>query len=148
MLGLSIKCSISNIFILLAVGLTFFTDSAPVYSDTSGVVPKKQFVLPPKNKTASARDQMRGRVLYHYYCATCHGATGNTDGFNSYSLTPPPPKLNDREFMRPLSDTIIKRAIKEGGGGLGLSPHMPSWDGVLTDQNIADLTNFIHTLVK
>ncbi|GEM_PF-4087568 len=132
---------------LLESGLMFSTGMDPAYSDTSGVVSRKKFVLPPNNETGLARNLKNGKALYHYYCATCHGETGNSDGFNSYSLTPPPPKLSDGRFMIPLSDTTIKRVIKEGGASLSLSPHMPSWDGVLTDQNIADITCFVRTLV-
>ena len=132
---------------LLVSGLMFSAAMGPAYPDTSGLVSDKKFVLPPNNEPGLARNLMHGKALYHYYCATCHGETGNSDGFNSYSLTPPPPKLNDGKFMASLSDATVKQAIKEGGASLGLSPHMPSWDGVLNDQEITDLTYFVRTLV-
>ncbi len=36
----------------------------------------------------------------------------------------------------------------EGGSALERSPQMPPWGGVLTDQEISDLTVFIRTLAK
>jgi mono/diheme cytochrome c family protein len=132
----------------LTFALTFGILTDPALSDTHGAAPDKQFHLPPRNKSGLTPGQKRGQPLYHYYCATCHGDTGNADGFNAYSLTPPPPKLSSAKFMAPLSDATIERAIKDGGLGLGLSPHMPPWGGVLTDRDISDLTQFLHTLVK
>jgi len=134
--------------LLSMLSLTFWTGAGPSFSDTSNVAPNKQFVLPPEYGTEIMHNRMRGKALYQYYCATCHGETGNTDGFNTYSLKQPPPKFSDAKFMENLSDETIARTIKEGGRSLGLSPQMPRWKGVLSDQNITDLTHFIHTLAK
>lgn len=132
--------------LLLIFGITLWTDPKPAFSDTSNTVPKKQFVLPPKNESGLTRSQMHGKAMYLYYCATCHGDTGNGDGFNSFSITPPPAKLSDAKIMNVLSDATIEKTIKEGGTGVGLSKHMPPWGGVFTDKNIQDLTHFIRTL--
>jgi mono/diheme cytochrome c family protein len=132
----------------LTFALTFSILTHPALSDTHAAPPGKPFQLPPRAKSGLTPDQKRGQPLYHYYCATCHGDTGNADGFNAYSLTPPPPKLSSAKFMGPLSDATIKRAIKDGGRSLGLSPHMPPWGGVLTDRDISDVTQFLHTLVQ
>jgi cytochrome c553 len=133
---------------LLMFGLMSWAGADPASSGTSNVVHGKQFFLPPAYGTDLMRSQKRGKALYLYYCGTCHGDTGNSDGFNSYSLKKPPPKFSDVKFMQSLSDDIMRRAIKEGGRGVGLSPQMPHWKGVLSDQNVTDLIHFIHELTK
>jgi cytochrome c553 len=133
---------------LLMSGLMSWAGAEPASSGPPNVVHSKQFSLPPSYGTELMRSQRRGKALYLYYCATCHGDTGNSDGFNSYSLKQPPPKFSDAKFMQSLSDDSMRRIIKEGGRGVGSSPQMPHWKGVLSDQNITDLIHFIHTLAK
>jgi mono/diheme cytochrome c family protein len=106
------------------------------------------FVLPQKHLTSLTREEQRGKVLYEYYCALCHGKTGEGDGFNSFTMSTPPARHADAILMGTLSDTQIQLVIREGGSALGRSPQMPPWGGVLTDQEISDLTVFIRTLAK
>jgi mono/diheme cytochrome c family protein len=106
------------------------------------------FVLPQKHESRLTLAEQRGQALYEYYCALCHGKTGHADGFNSYSLATTPAKHADASLMATVSDTQIQRIIKEGGAVMGLSPQMPPWGGVFTDEQIADLTTYIRTLAK
>ena len=106
----------------------------------------KVFVLPRKHDSGLSREARLGKVHYEYYCALCHGKTGDSDGFNAYSLRTPPTRHKDPILMGTLSDTQIQRIIKEGGGALGRSPQMPPWGGVLSDREIADVTAYIRTL--
>lgn len=106
----------------------------------------KIFSLPPAPDPELSREARRGKALYEYYCALCHGATGNADGFNAFNLRTPPTRHTDPILMGTLSDTQIRRIIREGGGALGRSPQMPPWGGVLGDREIADITAFIRTL--
>ena len=133
--------------VLFILGCTHW-GGGPVLSHAADVVPQRKIAVPPKKETELAHSQIRGKAIYLYYCATCHGDTGNSDGFNAYSLPEPPPKLSDTKFMALLSDETIKQAIKEGGGGIGLSPYMPIWGGVLTDRDISDVTSYLRTLGK
>lgn len=107
----------------------------------------KAFALPRKHDSGLSREARLGKVHYEYYCALCHGKTGDSDGFNAYNLRTPPTRHTDPILMGTLSDTQIQRIIKEGGGALGRSPQMPPWGGVLSDREIADVTAFIRTLV-
>lgn len=104
------------------------------------------FALPRSHDSGLSRDARQGKVLYEYYCALCHGTTGNADGFNAYNLRTPPTRHTDPILMGTLSDTQIQRIIREGGGALGRSPQMPPWGGVLSDREIAEVTAFIRTL--
>jgi mono/diheme cytochrome c family protein len=106
------------------------------------------FQLPQNPKSALTPAEQKGRALYAYYCAICHGKTGKGDGFNSYNLTTPPRNFTDSAKMTSLSDKQIIKAIREGGAALGLSPQMPAWGGVLSQKQAADLTVFIRTLAQ
>ena len=107
---------------------------------------RKEFALPQKHDSVLSREAKRGRALYEYYCALCHGKQGDADGFNATNLKTPPARHTDPILMGTLSDAQVQRVIKEGGQALGRSPQMPPWGGVLKSQDLADLTAFIRTL--
>ena len=104
-------------------------------------------MLPQKQSQLTFAEK-KGQTLYDYYCVLCHGATGNGDGFNSYTLTTPPAKLADPNLMAKLSDAQIMTVVKRGGAALGLSTQMPSWGGLFKDQDITALIAYIRTLSK
>lgn len=106
----------------------------------------KEFLLPRKNETGLSREAKRGRILYEYYCAVCHGKQGNSDGFNAYNLKTPPTRHTDPILMGTMSDTQIRRMIKEGGKAMGRSPQMPPWGLVLNDREITEVAAYIRTL--
>ncbi|GAB4364857.1 MAG: hypothetical protein Kow00128_06920 [Deltaproteobacteria bacterium] len=106
----------------------------------------KTFALPAAPDPGLSREARRGKVLYAYYCALCHGMTGDADGFNAFNLRTPPTRHTDPILMGTLSDTQIHRIVREGGGALERSPEMPPWGGVLSDREIDDVTAFIRTL--
>ena len=117
-------------------------------SNGQGAQTASKFQLPQKPASALTPAEQKGRSLYEYYCALCHGKTGKGDGFNSYILSKPPRNFTDRARMTALSDSRIKKTILEGGAAVGLSPDMPAWGGVLTEKKASDLTAFIRTLAK
>ena len=65
----------------------------------NAAVPRKEFALPRKHDTLLSRDEKRGRALYEYYCALCHGKQGNADGFNATNLKTPPARHTDPILM-------------------------------------------------
>jgi len=133
--------------LLSMIQLVFWAGMDSAFSAPSSTAPKaKQFLLPPKQGAGATASQLHGKAVYHYYCAVCHGATGNSDGFNSYSLPQPPPKLSDPKFMQTLTDQTLKHVITDGGTAIGLSAHMPPWGGVLNDRDIEDTIQYIRTL--
>ncbi len=105
------------------------------------------FLLPQKHSTNLTREQLRGKELYQYYCALCHGRTGKGDGFNSFNMSVPPADHTDATVMSTLSDAQIHQVIKEGGSSLGRSPMMPPWGRVISDSEINTLVAYIRTLV-
>jgi mono/diheme cytochrome c family protein len=108
---------------------------------------KPKLLLPQKQNQLTFAEK-KGRALFDYYCVLCHGAGGNGDGFNSYTLTTPPAKLADPNLMGKLTDAQIMAVVKKGGAALGLSNQMPSWGGLFKDQDITSLIAYVRTLSK
>ncbi len=108
---------------------------------------KPKFLLPQKHSQLTFVEK-KGLALYNYYCVLCHGAGGNGDGFNSYTLTTPPAKLSSLTLMNKLSDAQIMAVVKKGGAASGLSPQMPSWGGLFKDKDLNALVAYVRTLSR
>jgi mono/diheme cytochrome c family protein len=135
-----------RIFLLVLLSASVgWGETKPSGADNAAVR-RKEFALPQKHDSGLSREAKRGRALYEYYCALCHGKQGDADGFNATNLKTPPARHTDPILMGTLSDAQVQRIIKEGGGALGRSPQMPPWGGVLNDLEIARVTAFIRTL--
>jgi cytochrome c6 len=82
--------------------------------------------------TVYAGDINKGARLYAQHCVTCHGV----DGVN---VMPDAPNFAHSErLLRP--DNFILDAIKQGNNA------MPSYAGVLKDQDILDVISYLRTL--
>lgn len=84
-------------------------------------------------------DAVKGAAFYMNNCATCHGTTGDGRGPRAYFINPKP-----RNFLHPASRAEFNRvaifnATKEGK----LGTEMPAWGKVLSDQEIADVSEFV-----
>lgn len=84
-------------------------------------------------------DAVKGAAFYMSNCATCHGTTGDGRGPRAYFINPKP-----RNFLHPASRAEFNRpavfnATKEGK----LGTEMPAWGKVLSDQEIADVSEFV-----
>ncbi len=134
-----------SIFIILAMVLMDL-DNLAASTPEKKASGSQTFVLPQKHTTSLTREEQRGQLSYVYYCALCHGNTGNADGFNSYNLSIPAAKHSDATVMATLSDSQIQQIIRDGGPSLGRSPLMPPWGGILKDKELSDITAFIRTL--
>ena len=80
-----------------------------------------------------------GREFYMKNCFTCHGVEGDGQGPRAYFNRPPP-----RDFTSSASRQILNRprifdSITKGRVGTV----MPAWGKVLTEQEIANLTEFV-----
>lgn len=91
-------------------------------------------------------DSGRGKSLYRQNCAPCHGATGKGDGLGAQSLPVRPADHTNSAVMSSRSDAYLRDVITKGGGAMGLSSFMPSWKGILKDDQIQDLVDYIRTL--
>jgi mono/diheme cytochrome c family protein len=84
-------------------------------------------------------DNERGSRFYAANCATCHGANGNGYGPRSRLLSPKPRSFSDAAARARLSRPKLFAAIAAGAPGTD----MPSWDKVLTEQEIADVAEHV-----
>jgi len=91
-----------------------------------------------------------GQAIYGRYCAVCHGAEGEGDGFNAYNLQAnfgvPPTAFTDSTVWKDLDPETARAAISLGGKAAGRSPYMPPWGETLTPQQIEDVLAFIKSL--
>lgn len=90
-----------------------------------------------------------GRQIYTSNCAVCHGAAGAPDaaspvveGLGVLPANFSDPLFNSRE---PADDW--KMVIKHGGHAMGLAEQMPAQGEALTDEQIADVTAYIKSMV-
>ncbi|MFQ5734494.1 MAG: c-type cytochrome [Planctomycetaceae bacterium] len=90
--------------------------------------------------------QLRSRAVYGHYCARCHGANGEGDGFNSSMLKVPPRNLTDPKFRERVTEKHLTRTIRDGGPAVGKSVLMPAWGRTLSEKQIADVVAFLRTL--
>ena len=102
--------------------------SAPAQADMSQALPKKL--------KGTAR---LGEQFFMANCATCHGKQGDGQGPRAFFINPKP-----RNFMDDYSRTTLNRptiffSVTNGRPGT----EMPAWDKVLTEQEIANITEFV-----
>lgn len=84
-------------------------------------------------------DMAKGRHFFNNNCFTCHGLNGDGKGPRSKFLEPKP-----RDFLTPDSRSRLNRpalfvAVRDGVVG----SVMPSWGKVLSDQEIADVAEYV-----
>lgn len=91
-------------------------------------------------------EQSNGNKLFQHYCAVCHGASGEGDGFNAFNLNPKPKSLAEREAMKDFSDQQLFDAISQGGRERGKSNLMPPWGHTLNERQIRYLVAYLRTL--
>jgi mono/diheme cytochrome c family protein len=86
----------------------------------------------------------RGKALYEARCAVCHGVDGHADTPVGRLLIPHPRNFADPIEMARLTVDRLYQAIKEGRPGTA----MAAWGQVLTETEIGDVIDHIHTLAS
>jgi mono/diheme cytochrome c family protein len=72
-------------------------------------------------------------------CATCHGKLGNGEGPRAYFLNPRPRNFHDDYSHTNLNRPAIFSVVTTGKVGTV----MPAWGKVLSDQEIANVAEFV-----
>ncbi len=117
-----------------------------------------------------SKEVSKGRKMFAYYCAHCHGEKGQGNGYNAKNLDPPPRDLTDsiEPYMGEASNEDIFNAIKNGVAGIsnaghvspGIpkedeseeddeghgSPLMPYWGFTFSEDEIWSLVAYVRTL--
>lgn len=88
----------------------------------------------------------RGKRIYLALCASCHGIAGLSDSnlIDTLEIDPPPSPIALTSQMT--SDAYWFWRVSEGGLEFGTA--MDPWKGVLTDEYIWDLLNYVKSLGK
>ena len=86
---------------------------------------------------------------FKFYCAQCHGLTGQGDGPNvTASFATDPRNFTDAAEMEKLSDADIKNVILDGGPSASKSELMPPWSKTLTEEQVDALVAYLRQLCK
>ena len=85
-------------------------------------------------------DASQGALLYAQNCVDCHGANGGGDGPRAYFIFPKPRNFNDPATRQYLTRRNLYNVIKYGVVG----KEMPAWVKVLSDEQIANLTEYVY----
>jgi mono/diheme cytochrome c family protein len=86
-------------------------------------------------------DAGKGREFYLKNCFVCHGERGDGEGPRSSFIKPPPRNFLAPESRRALNRPALFQAISAGKRGTV----MPAWSSVLSEQQIADVAEFVFT---
>jgi mono/diheme cytochrome c family protein len=84
-------------------------------------------------------DAAAGGRFYMANCATCHGAKGDGKGPRAYFINPKPRVFTDPAFTGGFNRPAIFAATANGR----LGSEMPAWNKVLSDQQIANVAEFV-----
>ena len=93
-------------------------------------------------QSPAAPPRARGKAVYEAQCAVCHGVDGRADTPVGRLLKPRPRSFSDPVEMARLTVDRLYRAIKEGRPGTA----MAAWDQVLSEMEIGDVIDHIHSL--
>lgn len=86
--------------------------------------------------------------LYDTYCSQCHGVDRNGKGVNTIGLSVQPRDHSDSVGMASLPRDEIIHAITDGGAAVNKSALMPPWSSVLSEEQIADMADYLHFVCK
>ena len=93
-------------------------------------------------RVAAGTTELTGRELYEGACASCHGSDGR-GAPQGTAINVPLPDFTDCNFITREGDGNWAFLIAHGGEGLGLSPQMPAFADVLTDEQIHAALDYI-----
>ncbi len=125
------KTQVSNLVAYIRAGLPPVADTQPVS------VPQGQGAA------------VAGAALYvRYGCVNCHGPNGLGGVPNPLSADKTIPPLSGQGFRHDFPTDKAIAAVIRSGSVIGRAPivSMPHWGGILSDQQIAELTAYLKTL--
>lgn len=84
-------------------------------------------------------DAKAGGAFYMKNCATCHGEKGDGKGPRAYFINPKPRNFLDENWRNQFNRPLLFQVTSKGK----LGTEMPAWDKVLTEQEIANVAEFV-----
>jgi mono/diheme cytochrome c family protein len=125
------KTQVSDLVAYIRAGLPAVADTEPVS------VPEGQGAA------------VAGSALYvRYGCVNCHGPNGLGGVPNPLSEDKTIPPLSGGDFRAEFNTDAKIAAVIRSGSVIGHAPivSMPHWGGILSDEQIAQLTAYLKTL--
>ncbi len=127
-----------------------FMRAGPAPAESPPAPPPARVTEPPAETLAAADmglpfpgglrgDARRGGDFYMGNCHVCHGEDGDGRGPRSSFIRPAPRDFLSAESRRALNRPALYKAISAGMRGTV----MPAWRTVLTEQEIADVAEFV-----
>lgn len=86
-------------------------------------------------------DAAAGKAFFDSNCFVCHGKEGKGDGPRAYFIMPKPANMTAPEFREEMNRPHLFNAISNGS----LGAEMPAWSKVLSDQEIANVAEYVFT---
>lgn len=84
-------------------------------------------------------DAKAGGAFYMKNCATCHGEKGDGKGPRAYFINPKPRNFLDDDWRAKFNRPLLFQVTAKGK----LGTEMPAWDKVLSEQEIANVAEFV-----
>jgi len=139
------------IFALMLTGLLTMTacgGAAPVETTSTAEAarpePPEEYASRANPYAGDSHAEAEGESLYLADCSSCHGPAGRGDGPAAGGLDPKPQNLAENQGI--LSDAYLFWRISEGGLMEPFYSVMPSWAGILNEEQIWQIISFLRTL--
>jgi mono/diheme cytochrome c family protein len=87
---------------------------------------------------------LSGAQIYDAACASCHGVDGR-GAPQGTAITVPLPDFTDCNFITREGDGNWRYLLAHGGAGLSLSPQMPAFGDVLSEEQLQAVLSYIRT---
>ncbi len=124
--------------LLAGASLAIALLGAPVAAGAADAAP--QGALLPKDSNDAA--VFRGGLVYANYCVTCHGINADGNGRAARLYNPRPANLRASDK----NDDYFGLIIRKGGGAIGRSQFMPTWEAELTEEQVHDLVAYLRSI--
>ncbi len=95
-------------------------------------------------KAVKSDPLIRGGIVYKHYCSLCHGQKG--DG--KARATKLYGQGNLVITMGNNTPEFYDKMIRHGGSAVGLSRYMPAWEDELSDEQMADVMEYLYVMEK
>jgi glucose/arabinose dehydrogenase len=111
----------------------------------NGATNKKTQAIP-KDTKPHVYSVNNTKSLFLEMCARCHSNTGDGKGPDSKLFNITIADFSQPDYRQKRSTTDLLNIIKKGGGANDLSPYMPPWQFVLSENELNDLVLYIQSL--
>ena len=121
------------------VRLAFMNESKTKTAQVAGIDSAEGLDMNMPMPQGLAGNVNRGQAYYLNNCVACHGIEGDGKGPRAYFILPKPRNFHHASAQHTLNRQKLFTAIANGSRGTD----MPAWSKVLSDQEIADLAEYV-----